>query len=144
MPIHVPATLQYVPIQATPSFQQSRVGGQRVSDLDEVQKQRVCDLNAIKRTDKVIPNKTKKLRKQRLSDLNEVQKKAGAIPIGPRTKKTPPRRSTHFNPPVGQQRGRNDFDCWVPPTTRHFMMASVFTTTLPGSRPRNHRRALKT
>jgi hypothetical protein len=104
MPIYVPATLQYVPIQATLSLQQSQVEKQKVSNLDEVEKQRVCDLNANKRTDKVISNETKKLRKQRLSVLNEVQRKASAISIGPRTNKTLPRRSTHLNPPVGQQR----------------------------------------
>ncbi len=29
-----------------------------MADLDEVEKQRVCDLNAIKRTEKVISNET--------------------------------------------------------------------------------------
>ncbi len=104
MPIYVPATLQYVPIQATPSLQQSQVEKQRVSDLDEGERQRVCDLNAIKRAEKVISNETEKLQKQRVSVLNEIQRKASVISIGPNTNKTPPRRSTRFNPPSGQQR----------------------------------------
>ncbi len=59
-PVYVPATLQYVPIRATPSIQPRQVEKQRVSDLNEIEKQRVSDLNEIE--------------KQRVSDLNEINR----------------------------------------------------------------------
>ncbi len=65
-PIYVPATLQYVPIRATPSIQP--IERQRVSDSGEIEKQRVSNFNAIE--------------KQRVSDLNEINRKASTILIG--------------------------------------------------------------
>jgi hypothetical protein len=67
-----------------------------VSDLNEIEKQRVSDLNEI--------NRTEKIEKQRVSDLNEIKRKASTILIGPNKNQTPTRRSTRFDLPPGRQR----------------------------------------